>query len=148
MSEELGGVDHGFHQAIKTQQAEQHAALDNRDIIEQSPIINLPELDTEKLTEELGDAADEAGREADELGREADEAARKELEYFNSDVNKMANAVIESIKINNLQNHPQIEAYIKGLAEAAIRRHLKIDSSASDYNDYLDGIIDKVNLEL
>ena len=155
MSEELGGVDHVFHQAIKTQQAEQHAALDNRDIIEQSPIINLPELDTEKLTEELGDAADEAGREADELGREADElgreadeAARKELEYFNSDVNKMANAVIESIKINNLQNHPQIEAYIKGLAEAAIRRHLKIDSSASDYNDYLDGIIDKVNLEL
>ena len=134
MSEELGGVDHGFHQAIKTQQAEQHAALDNRNIIEQSPIINLPELDTEKLTEELGKAADKM--------------ARQELEYFNSDVNKMANAVIESIKINNLQNHPQIEAYIKGLAEAAIRRHLKIDSSASDYNDYLDGIIDKVNLEL
>ena len=141
MSEELGGVDHGFHQAIKTQQAEQHAALDNRDIMNNEGDLGLSELRTK-------DAADELGRTADEIGKAADEAARKELEYFNSDVNKMANAVIGSIKINNLQNHPQIEAYIKGLAEAAIRRHLGIDSSASDYNDYLDGIIDKVNLEL
>ena len=108
----------------------------------------LAEINTKQLTEELGRAADEAGRRADELGRRADEAARREREYFNSDVNKMANAVVESIKINNLQNHPQLEAYIKGLAEAAIRRHLEIDSSASDYNDYLQGIIGKVNLEL
>ena len=141
MSEELGGVDHVFHQAIKTPQAEQHAALDNRDIIEQSPIINLPELDTEKLTEELGDAADEAGREADELGREADElgreadeAARRKLEIWNNRNQGAADAGIELI-----DEDPVLKEYlheeIDNLVEAVMEIKLNMGKSHPEYKE-------------
>ena len=148
MSEELGGVDHGFHQAIKTPQAEQHAALDNRNIIEQSPIINLPELDTEKLTEELGDAADEAGREADELGREADELGREAdqerqqiIDRIESKSTELANEITEIIKQYDWQSWDSetLEAVIENGVRDVLKNS-KIFSGQPYYDDWVKAI--------
>ena len=126
---------------IKTPQAEQHAALDNRNIIEQSPIINLPELDTEKLTEELGDVADEAGREADELGREADQERQQIIDRIESKSTELANEITEIIKQYDWQSWDSetLEAVIENGVRDVLKNS-KIFSGQPYYDDWVKAI--------
>ena len=128
MSEELGGVDHVFHQAIKTPQAEQHAALDNRDIIEQSPIINLPELDTEKLTEELGDAADEAARQAQEA--------------FENGTQEIADQIIDYLQGKPDWSIQQKAAFVRWAADKGVQNSGGTKGT-ENYNRWFQKIVEK-----